>query len=304
VAVQFETAVRMLAYLRTNSPVELKTVAEVFDLKPAQIRRYCTLLNEARIGEFYGQNADVEIQDDEDGVWIETRDSLGLDKQMRFTPDESIAIIGGLKYLEAMPFLVEQKTVAELLLKLQSTFATTDSIIDIGVNAVNPQIVAMLKDAVSAHTCVEIEYGAAIDQKVTQRIIEPVALQANEGVVYVRAFCRSSEAMRTFRVDRILSAEALTEPGNSQETVSSDFSINSPNIQTRLRMLPEMLESFAPETVTDVTTVENLIEATVSVTNAAWLTSLVLASGGDIEVLSPADLREQVVHKAQKWLQA
>ncbi len=303
-AVQFETAVRMLAYLRANSPVELQTVAEVFNLKPSEVRRYCDLLNDARIGEFYGENADVEIQDDEDGVWIETRESLGLDKQIRFTPDESIAIIGGLKYLEAMPYLVEQKTVSELLLKLQFTFATTESIIEIGTTEVDEQIVNILKVAINSNSCVEIKYGAAIDQKVTQRIIEPIALQANEGVVYVRAFCRSSEAMRTFRVDRILQASALDEPGNSQNSVSADFAISSPTLETRLRMLPEMLESFAPETVSNVTAVDNLIEATVSVTNGAWLASLVLASAGDIEVLSPQDLRDQVVQKAKKWLQA
>ena len=303
-AVQFETAVRMLAYLRANSPVELQTVAEVFNLKPSEVRRYCDLLNDARIGEFYGENADVEIQDDEDGVWIETRESLGLDKQIRFTPDESIAIIGGLKYLEAMPYLVEQKTVSELLLKLQFTFATTESIIEIGTTEVDEQIVKILKDAINSNSCVEIKYGAAIDQKVTQRTIEPIALQANEGVVYVRAFCRNSEAMRTFRVDRILHASALDEPGNSQDSASADFAISSPTLETRMRMLPEMLESFAPETVSNVTAVDNLIEATVSVTNGAWLASLVLASAGDIEVLSPQDLRDQVVQKAKKWLQA
>lgn len=303
-AVKFETAVRMLAYLRANSPVELQNVADVFNLKPAEVRKYCYLLNEARIGEFYGENADVEIQEDEDGVWIETRDALGLDKQIRFTADESIAIIGGLKYLEAMPFLVEQKTVAELLLKLQSAFVTTESIIEMGTAEVDPQIVSILKTAISEGTCVEIKYGAAIDQRVTQRIIEPVALQANEGVVYVRAFCRSSDAMRTFRVDRILSATPLSQPGNSQESVDGDFAISSPTLETRLRMLPEMIESFAPETVTDVKQVGMFVEATVKVTNGSWLTSLILASAGDVEILAPQDLRNQVVEKAQKWLRA
>ena len=303
-AVKFETAVRMLAYLRQYSPVELQAVAEVFNLKPAEVRRYCALLNEARIGDFYGEIADVEIQDDEDGVWIETRDSLGLDKQIRFPAEESIAIIGGLKYLEAMPYLVEQKAVAELLLKMQSAFVTTDSIIEIGTSEVNQQIVSILKDALTNGTCAEIKYGAAIDQRVTDRIIEPIALQANEGVVYVRAFCRSSQEMRTFRVDRILSATSLAEPGNSQETGVADFAINSPTLEARLRMLPEMVESFAPETVTDVTKVGELLEATVKVTNGSWLTSLVLASAGDIEVLAPQDLRAQVQGRALIWLQA
>jgi len=303
-AVKFETAVRMLAYLRANSPVELQNVADVFNLKPAEVRKYCYLLNEARIGEFYGENADVEIQEDEDGVWIETRDSLGLDRQIRFTADESIAIIGGLKYLEAMPYLVEQKTVAELLLKLQSAFVTTESIIEMGTAEVDAHIVSILKSAISGATCVEIKYGAAIDQRVTERIIEPVALQANEGVVYVRAFCRSSEAMRTFRVDRILSATPVDQPGNSQELVDGDFAITSPTVEARLRMLPEMIESFAPETVSNVNQVGMFLEATVKVTNGAWLTSLALASAGDIEVLAPEDLRSQVVEKAQKWLRA
>jgi len=303
-AVKFETAVRMLAYLRQNSPVELQTVAEVFNLKPGEVRRYCALLNEARIGDFYGENADVEIQDDEDGVWIETRDSLGLENQIRFTAEESIAIIGGLKYLEAMPYLVEQKAVAELLLKMQSAFVTTDSIIEIGTSEVNQQIVSILKDALSSGSCVEIKYGAAVDQRVTDRIVEPIAIQAIEGVVYVRAFCRSSQEMRTFRVDRILSATALKERGNSQEIASADFAINSPTLEARLRMLPEMLESFAPETVTDISKIDDLLEVTVKVTNGGWLTSLVLASAGDIEVLAPQDLRVQVQDKALTWLQA
>ena len=110
--------------------------------------------------------------------------------------------------------------------------------------------------------------------------------------------------MRTFRVDRILQALAINEPGISKDTVNADFAISSPSIETRLRMLPEMLESFAPETVSGVTPVGKLIEATVNVTNGAWLASLVLASSGDIEVLSPQDLREQVISKAKKWLQA
>ena len=201
-----------------------------------------------------------------------------------------------------MPYLVEQKTVSELLLKLQATFATTESIIEIGTGEVDQNIVNILKDAIAGRTCVAITYGAAIDQKVSQRTIEPVALQANEGVVYVRAFCQSSEAMRTFRVERILQALAINEPGISQDTVNADFAISSPSIETRLRMLPEMLESFAPETVSGVTGVGNLIEATVKVTNGAWLTSLVLASAGDIEVLSPQELRNQVLEKANKWL--
>lgn len=303
-AVKFETAVRMLAYLRQNSPVELQTVAEVFNLKPAEVRRYCYHLNEASIGEFYGQIADVEIQDDEDGVWIETRDSLGLDRQIRFTADESVAIIGGLKYLEAMPYLVEQKTVSELLIKLQATFVTTESVIEIGTSDIDENIVKVLKDAIQASTCVEITYGAAIDQKVTHRVIEPIALQANEGVVYVRAFCRSSEAMRTFRVDRILAATGTDEPGNSNEITNIDFAISSPTIEARLRMLPEMVESFAPETVKDIKQADNLLEATVMVTNSAWLTSLVVASAGDIEVLAPSELRDQVVAKAMKWQQS
>lgn len=302
-AIQFETAVRMLAYLRANNPVELKTVAEVFNLKSAEVRKYCDLLNEAKIGEYYGELAEVEIVDDGDGIWIEARESLGLDKQIRFTPDESIALIGGLKYLEAMPFLVEQKKVAELLLKLQATFATTESIIEIGATTVNQQIVSILRDAISQKMCVEITYGAAIDQKVTHRIIEPVAIQANEGAVSVRAFCRSSEDMRTFRVDRILEAVPVNEPGNSQVASSADFAISSPTIQARLRMLPEMLESFAPETVSEITQTENFVEATVSVTSGSWLSNLALASAGDIEVLSPQELREQVREKARKWLQ-
>ena len=300
-AIKFEVAVRMLAFLRANSPVELEHVAKIFNLKSSEVRKYCLLLNEARIGEYYGEFVEVEIQDDEDGIWIETRESQGLTEQIRFTVQESIAILGGLKYLQAMPHLVDREIVSALLAKLQTAFDAPEDVIQIGTAEIDMQIVDSLKSAIAEGRCVETTYGAGIDQKVTERTIEPILLFADETVLYVRAYCRLAQDWRTFRVDRILSARYSTEVTSKTEEQGPRFEISAPTLTAQLRMLPEMLESFAPETVTNVSPDQDRLIVQVQVNSSAWLASLVLASGGDIEVLGPDELRIDIIGKAEKW---
>lgn len=301
-AVRFETAVRMLAYLKANNYVPLAQVAQVFSLSEAQVRRYCLHLGDAHIGDYYGELVEIEIEDDDGEVWISTKETLGLNQQIRFTIEQSVAIIGGLKYLESLPGLVDQKQISALLMKLQDAFGDQDSIIEIGSSDINAQIVEILKQAIDLAKCVRIEYGAAIDQKVTTRVIEPVLLQANESVLYVRAYCQESEGMRSFRVDRILSATALDISGDGREAAGSDVQIAAADISVSLQMLPEMLESFAPETIIESRFDGDLMLVTLNVTSTKWLTSLVLASAGDIVVIGPESVRAEVLARANAWL--
>jgi len=301
-AVRFEIAVRMLAYLKANNYVPLAQVAQVFSLSEAQVRIYCSHLADAHIGDYYGELVEIEIEDDDGEVWISTKETLGLNQQVKFTTEQSVAIIGGLKYLESLPGLVDQKQISALLMKLQHAFGDQDSIIEIGASEINAQIVEILKQAIDLAKCVRIEYGAAADQKVTTRVIEPVLLQANESVLYVRAYCQESEGMRSFRVDRILSATALDISGDGREAADSDVEIAAADISVSLRMLPEMLESFAPETIIESRFDGDLMLVTLNVTSTKWLTSLVLASAGDIVVIGPESVRAEVLARANAWL--
>ena len=302
-ALNFETAVRMLAFLRENSPVELAVVAKVFELSDKDVRRYCALLNEAKTGEEYGQLVDVEIQDDEDGVWIELFESQGIGKQIKFSAEESVAILGGLKYLEAMPELVDGETLSRLIIKVQQALGTYEEIIQIGTAEVTPETVQVFRDAIANRKCVQIEYGGATRQIVSSRLVEPKTLLAVDGVLYVRCYCHSSSGPRTFRLDRILGAEVTDQIASHELADIADLEISTPTIEARLRMLPEMIESFAPETLSNRVESAGKVEVTAHLTADSWLIQLVLASAGDIEILEPEYLREQVTDRALIWQQ-
>ena len=301
-ALNFETAVRMLAFLRENSPVELAVVSKVFEISDKEVRRYCALLNEAKTGEEYGELVDVEIQDDEDGVWIELFESQGIGRQIRFSPEESVAIVGGLKYLDALPELVDGETLGRLIIKVQQALGTFEEIVQIGTSEVSAQNVQILRDAIASGKCVQMEYGGATRQVISSRLVEPKTLLAVDGVLYVRCYCHSSDAPRTFRIDRILNVQLTDQVGNHELAQATDLEISEPAIEARLRMLPEMIESFAPETLSEQVVTGNRIEVTAHLTTESWLIQLVLASAGDIEIVAPQSLRELVQVRAQSWL--
>ena len=301
-ALNFETAVRMLAFLQENSPVELSVVAKVFELSERDVRKYCTLLNEAKRGEEWGELVEVEIQDDEDGVWIELFTSQGIDRQIRYTAEESLAILGGLHYLEAMSELVDASQLQSLIIKMEQALGPTEEVIQIETSDAAPEVVQTFKKAIAESVCIDLEYGGASRQQVTQRRIEPQALLAVEGVLYARGYCHASEGLRTFRLDRVLQANITSEPATGESDSESDIVISNTPITVRLRMLPEMLESFAPESVIERRVSGDRLEVTAQIAAESWLVHLVLASSGDTEILEPVDLRKQVQLKAQTWL--
>lgn len=304
-AINFETAVRMLAFLRQNSPIELATVAQIFSISEKEVRRYCELLNDSRRGEYFGESVEVEIQDDEDGVWIEVFEAQGIDEQVQISADESVAIMGGLRYLAAFPELVDGATLNNLIVKLQTALGIGEEVIQIGPASADPEIVQLLRGAIDSESCVDLTYGAGEHQAISERTIEPLSLHAEEGVLYLRAYCQAKESIRTFRVDRILTAQASAAARVGQAN-SADGPIGLQNlpVAVRVRVAHDFLESFRPETVSHIIQNDSTIEATVHVASETWLIQLVLASAGAIEVIGPPEIRQAIISRAESWLKS
>ena len=306
-ALNLNTALSLLGYLRENTYVPTSQVMEHFNLSQKQVKEYLTYLNE--LSYFEGSSKfekylDITVDDDEPGEeWIITRDTLGVNTPLRFTNAQVIAIMGGLKFLESHPEIVNREAISVLIEKLNNAFGTVDESIEIDIDPPNPIIMETLKAAIQSDTCVEIQYGLGTDQSVDTRIIEPIAFWVNENAVTVRAFCRESEGIRSFRVDRILSIAPTELSANSAIPDDGPGVMENAQLSVRLLLEPELLENFAPQTILETKEQGDKIEAHIRVSAFSWIASLVLSNGGQIKVLDPPQLREIVLEKAERWTQ-
>jgi len=75
----------------------------------------------------------------------------------------------------------------------------------------NEALLAQVESAIESHSQIKIEYTSGVSDESHARAIEPREMKVLNGHTYVRAYCTSREAWRTFRVDRI-NAVLATSP--------------------------------------------------------------------------------------------
>jgi predicted DNA-binding transcriptional regulator YafY len=168
---------------------------------------------------------------------------------------------------------------------------------------------ASLQRAIWQDLRVELHYRDRVG-KVTRRMIEPLGLVAKAGIWYLVS--RSGEEMRVFRAERIIDVLVTDErfawpPDFKLEHFWSEWSAaladRAPRYQVKLR-----LHGAATGVRETLGWFEVRFDADGSVAHVSYPgpeTALgdVLAHGGDVEVLEPAELRLRVVACAGAVLQ-
>jgi proteasome accessory factor C len=77
--------------------------------------------------------------------------------------------------------------------------------------ASNEALLSQVESAIESHSQIKIEYTSGVSDASHVRAIEPREMKVLNGHTYVRAYCTSRTAWRTFRVDRI-NAVLATSP--------------------------------------------------------------------------------------------
>lgn len=135
---------------------------------------------------------------------------------VNLTPDEAVAMAVALRGLEGTPFRV---TAGSALRKLVAVMQGDDAAAArelagrvhlLGDEGAPPPMPRMVADAVSARRVLRIGYGDR-QGAVTTRDIEPLGYVGKPDHWYLVAWCRSRDAMRAFRTDRITSIAVTAE---------------------------------------------------------------------------------------------
>lgn len=149
-----------------------------------------------------GDLIDVDVYDDE--VYVDAADYFS--SPLRLTAPQALGLLAaGMTFIgsdQAPPALtsaVEKLTTAVV--------PDADSFVYFDVPA--PESLPVLRDAVERNRVVRITHVALATNERTVRDVEGSSVFFNLGNWYLSGFCRSAQAERVFRVDRIVAAEEL-----------------------------------------------------------------------------------------------
>ncbi len=135
---------------------------------------------------------------DEDEVVVELADYFA--NPVRLTPPEALSLLAAGMALMSTGQAPEALESAVAKLQKVVLGADDDALV---VDLAEPPFVAELRNAAAGGNVVRMVYTALATGSTSDREVEPWVVFTTLGNWYVRGYCRSAEAERVFRVDRI-----------------------------------------------------------------------------------------------------
>ncbi|PFG33156.1 helix-turn-helix transcriptional regulator [Sanguibacter antarcticus] len=306
---RFVRLVGLVSFLETSGPVPVEDLARRFGVSAKQILADVdTLWISGTPGYWPEDLIDFDADSIERGI-VHLTSSRGMTRPLRLGTREAITLIAALR---AMSEVVAQAgdpeqaaVVGSALAKLTAASGEGAAALDVRVAVdASPQVLAAVTRALATHRLLRIEYVNNADVTST-RVVEPIRLLPSDDFTYLHAWCTSAHAERTFRTDRILSADVLPEhgtrtatrvpaPGTYRPTTGTVAQIT---FTSRARWIAEQVPVESVRTLDGSDFV-----VTLRVGNAMWLRHLLLRNAREVVAVDPPDVLRDVADAADRAL--
>jgi proteasome accessory factor C len=236
----------------------------------------------------------IDLEFDSGFVTIRNADPLAEIRAL--VGSELVALVLGLDLLATgsndLPNEIRAR-IEDLSERIRSKIGSGISVADPGQSEVR----ALIQKAIVQRAGVRIQYFSPQKDEVKERTITPFDFFHEGAFEYVRAFCESSNGVRTFRMDRI-------------KEISKNFILHTPTQSSSTHKEP--LVSTVRIIRGDRSTAESLALASeevvvggvlsLSAYSVDWLTRTVLASRGDLVVEGPSQARNSILQSLDSTL--
>lgn len=278
----------LVPYIQARQGIALSELATAFSVSEEELKSDLQAL--WMCGENRFDLMDLEFE----SGYVSIRNADALNRVRTLSQQEVVSILLGLDLVrrdlaESSPSLTELLD----LLKVKIG-AGTERLVDARAS-ISGTLNAAIQKALQNRTALEIEYHSLGEDKISQRVIEPLEESINDGKPVLLAYCHNSQARRTFRIDRIISATevpppAIVKDGGEDLTpgVSAQLRIHR-NRRTAVESLGSYLSPIGDG-------YQLLAYSTL------WLQRAVISLSGGVEVSAPSGLRDEIARKAGEIL--
>lgn len=296
----------MVPYLVQHPGTELAEVTRLFGLGEDALLDDLNLLFISGLPPYGpGDLIDVDIQDGR--VWVRMADYFS--RPLRLTRTEALALYLRGTAAAATPGLNEATALASALRKLGESLGPTTlghlpQLVEAAEDDRPAATLDALREGVTNHERVRIEYHAASSAETTSREIDPEELFFAVGHWYVAAWDQRSGQERLFRADRIRTVEPTGERFEPRGLAGAGRPLYTPgehDVPVRLLLHPAARwvgEYY--EVGSALEREDGDLEIVLPAGRLEWVERLLLRLGGDAEVLDPPVLKDRVRDLARR----
>jgi proteasome accessory factor C len=301
----------LVPYLIARPGIPVEEAAADFGVSARQLRKDLELLWMCGLpGYGPGDLIDLSFE----GETITVTYDAGMRRPLRLTAAEATALLVALRALADTPGVDDPDAVRRALGKVEAAAGAAQPagmVVGLAMReeSVMPEVREAVRDAVQRQRALRITYYTASRDEISERVVDPMRVLLVDGRSYLEAWCRSAEGVRRFRLDRIDQIEVLDEPAvppphaQPQDVSEGLYRPGDDQAQAQLVLEPDA------RWVAEYYPVEDLEELPggrarvwMRYSDTAWMIRLVLAQAGEVAVEEPAELRDEVLARAQAAL--
>ena len=290
----------LIPYVMDQGEVSVAEAAAAFGRQPDEIAKAVELIACSGIpgdtsAYLHADLFDIDWDLFVDHGIIRFENTIVIDSQPGFSAREMSALIAGLQYVAQHPAWAGRADVNELLGKLSATAPT------LVVKSTPPTIsIDTLTSAIDGAKQVVMSYVNKRGERLS-RTVDPIAVDSRDDVWFLRAWCHTRQALRTFRVDRIEAIEVTNTPSATHDDVLSpeQWSVFSPSdndlvatIEFSPQALPLITEYLDRNTTP--TTKGDALVAKIPFAHRESLTRFVSKNPGLVTVVGPGEAADAV----------
>ncbi|MGI9008528.1 MAG: helix-turn-helix transcriptional regulator [Streptosporangiaceae bacterium] len=245
-----------------------------------------------------------------EGGEIMVSEAESMDRPLRLGPDEASALLIGLRLLAELPGPQDRSALRRTIAKLEAAAgeaAAASAQVAVQIDGRAPdEVQAQVADAMRRGRRLHLSYYVPGRDEATERDVDPMRLLLVEGRTYLEAWCRSADAVRLFRLDRVLGLTVLDVPTQVPEEaqgVDVDsgplFRPSAADVRVELELSEAgrwVAEYYPCEQVTDLA--DGRLRVVLRTPDTRWVRRLALRLGEDGKVLAPAGLAAQIEQDA------
>ncbi|MEV0621468.1 WYL domain-containing protein [Nonomuraea sp. NPDC050404] len=301
----------LVPYLMSHPGAQVGEVAGVFGLSEKQLIDDLQLVWMCGLpGHTPGDLIDVSWDGGE--IIIDNADTIG--RPLRLGIDEASALLVALRMLAATPELAEvpgdalPRVMAKLERAAGEGAATVSSQVAVDVDAA-PDALPRVREGLTKGRRLSLRYYVQGRDEVTPREVDPMRVVVVDGRAYLEGWCYRAEAMRLFRLDRVLGVDVLDVPadppaGAEPRDVAAGVFRPSPTdelVELELSAAGRWVAEYYPcEQVTELG--EGRLRVALRARDEDWILKLALRLGDTGRVVSPPDMAETVRREAGRAL--
>jgi predicted DNA-binding transcriptional regulator YafY len=301
----------LIPYLTAREDgVAVSEVARDFGVTERQLRGDLELLWMCGLPG-YGPGDLIDLSFEGDRVRVTF--TAGMVRPLRLTTDEAVALVVALRTLLELPGLAERDAVSRALAKVSAVAGHAgDRVTPVAVSVdAREEALAVVRDGLERKRALHLHYYVPTRDERTERTVDPMRLLLVDGKWYLEAWCRRSEGVRLFRLDRVddvvvLDERAAPPPEAHERDVDNGVyqpDPDSPAVRLRLSRSARWVADYYPvDSVQPVDDPPGGLAVTVRTQDLAWARRLVASLGGEARVEEPAGLAAQVAADARAAL--